>query len=144
MSKVGEYWSSSGAQVNFWVKLAGNVLRQVVKPELEQIAKDMRKAVADAKQALAKADASVAMVKELRRQMSAVMAIDVGMHEAGKIIIMSRVQNQDRVKIVDVKPKMTVAEYRQLVESLESEYGASPTWVDGPVGADVVIKGIAR
>lgn len=127
--------------MGFWTKLVGNVLRQVVKPELELIAKDVGDAVRKAAHAVAKADAAVTMVKELRKHMSAAMAIDVGFKEAGKVIILSRVQGQDRVRIVDVKPKMTVQEYKQLIESLESEYGVAPTWVDAPQGVDVVLKG---
>ena len=126
--------------MGLFVTLAGNILRQVVKPELEQIAKDLKGALDKATKAMAKADAAVVMVKELRKQMSAVMAIDVGLKEAGKVIILSRVQGQDRVKIIDVKPQMTIQEYRQLVESLQAEYGAQPVWVDAPTGTDVVIK----
>lgn len=127
--------------MGFFGNLARQILVQVVKPELERIAVDIKEAVTKATKAEHKADAAMVMVRELRRQMSAALALDVGLKEAGKVIIMSRVNGQDRVKIVDTKPQMTLAEYRQLVESLESEYGAKTVWVDGPRGSDVVIKG---
>lgn len=127
--------------MGFMGDLAKQILLRVVKPEMEQIAKDVKEAVAQTHKAASKAEAAVTMVKELRRQMSAAMAIDVGLREAGKVIILTRINGQDRVKIVDTKPQMTLAEYRQLVESLESEYGAKATWVDGPPGAEVMIRG---
>lgn len=127
--------------MGFFGKLAREILVRVVKPELERIGADIKAAVTQAGKADAMAKAAMAQVRELRRQMSAALALDVGLKEAGKVIIMSRVNGQDRVKIIDTKPQMTLAEYRQLVESLEAEFGAKAVWVDGPRGAEVLIKG---
>jgi len=127
--------------MGFFGTLARQILVQVVKPELERIATDIKDALAKAGKAEASAQAATAMVRELRKQMSAALAIDVTLKETGKVIVMTRIGGQDRVKIIDTKPAMTVREYRQLVESLEAEYGAKTVWVDGPPGSDVVIKG---
>lgn len=127
--------------MGFFGTLARQILVQVVKPELERIATDIKDALTKAGKAEASAQAATAMVRELRKQMSAALAIDVTLKETGKVIIMTRIGGQDRVKIIDTKPAMTVREYRQLVESLEAEYGAKTVWVDGPQGSDVVIKG---
>jgi hypothetical protein len=127
--------------MGFFGTLARQILVQVVKPELERIATDIKDALTKAGKAEASAQAATAMVRELRKQMSAALAIDVTLKETGKVIVMTRIGGQDRVKIIDTKPAMTVREYRQLVESLEAEYGAKTVWVDGPPGSDVVIKG---
>jgi len=116
--------------MGLWKTLGGFLLNRACKAKLEEIAKDASRGAKDASQALAKADASVAMVRELRKQMSACMAIDVGFKDTGKVIILSRVQGQDRVRIVNVKPEMSVHEYKNLIESLESMYGADPIYVD--------------
>lgn len=126
--------------MGLFANLARQILVQVVKPELDRIAADIKDALGKATKAENKAEAALAMVRELRRQMSAALAIDVGLKESGKIIILSRVNGQDRVKILDTKPRMTIPEYRQLVESLEKEYGAQTVWVDGPAGSDVLIR----
>ena len=127
--------------MGFFGTLARQILVQVVKPELERIATDIKDALTKAGKAEASAQAATAMVRELRKQMSAALAIDVTLKETGKVIIMTRIGGQDRVRIIDTKPMMTVREYRQLVESLEAQYGAKTVWVDGPPGSDVVIKG---
>jgi len=127
--------------MGFFGNLARQILVQVVKPELESIATDIKAALSKADKAEATAQASLAQVRELRRQMSAALAIDVGIKESGKVIILTRINGQDRVKILDTKPHMTIAEYRGLVESLEAEYGAKPNWVDGPHDRVVAIRG---
>ena len=116
--------------MTFWKSLGGFILDRACKARLDEIAKDASKSAQDARQALSKADASVMMVKELRKQLSACMAIDVGFKDSGKIIILSRVQNQDRVKILNVKPDMTVNEYRSLITGLQEQYGAEPIIID--------------
>ena len=127
--------------MGFFGTLARQILVQVVKPELERIGADIKAAVAQAAKAQATAQASLAQVRELRRQMSAALAIDIGLKESGKVIILSRINGQDRVKILDTKPTMTLAEYRGLVESLEAEYGVKANWVDGPASSVVAIRG---
>jgi len=127
--------------MGFFGTLARQILVQVVKPELERIAVDIKAAVAEARKAHNTAQASLSQVRELRRQMSAALAIDIGIKESGKVIILTRINGQDRVKIVDTKPTMTILEYKRLVESLEREFGAGVTWVDGPSGAREVLTG---
>jgi hypothetical protein len=127
--------------MGFFGNLARQILVQVVKPELERIGTDIKAAVDQAAKAHAVAQASLAQVRELRRQMSAALAIDIGLKESGKIIIMTRINGQDRVKILDTKRDMTIPEYRGLVESLEMEYGAKTTWIDGPPNAAELLRG---
>ena len=127
--------------MSFLSSLARQILVQVVKPELERIAADIKAAGVEAHKAHTTAQASLVQVRELKRQMSAALAIDIGIKEAGKVIILTRINGQDRVKIVDTKPQMTIPEYKRLVESLEKEYGATATWVDGPQAAVEYIRG---
>jgi len=125
--------------MRFWFSLAGGLLRQVVKPELDAIAKNVGDAIRQATQAYEHAGAAISAVKELRQQMSACIAIDVGFKEGGKVILLSRVQGQDRVRIVNVKPELTLLEYKRLIDTLERDYGARPTWIDGPPGIPEIL-----
>lgn len=76
-----------------------------------------------------------AAVRKLREQLSACQALDVGLHgDGGKAIVMTRVNGQDRVKIVDIAPNVTLEQYRQIVEGLQATYGAPPRWIDKPAG----------
>jgi hypothetical protein len=127
--------------MSFFGTLARQILVQVVKPELERIAADIKAAGVEAHKAHTVSQASLSQVRELKRQMSAALAIDIGIKESGKVIILTRINGQDRVKIVDTKPQMTITEYKRLVESLEREFGAQATWVDGPSGAREILTG---
>jgi hypothetical protein len=127
--------------MSFLSNLARQILVQVVKPELERIAADIKAAGVEAHKAHNTAQASLSQVRDLKRQMSAALAIDIGIKEFGKVIILTRINGQDRVKIVDTKPQMTIPEYKRLVESLEREYGATTTWIDGPPGAREILTG---
>jgi len=127
--------------MGFFGTLARQILVQVVKPELERIGADIKAAVTQGEKAATLAQAALAQVRDLKRQMSACLAIDIGLKESGKVIILTRINGQDRVKIVDTKRDMTIPEYRGLIESLEREYGARTTWIDGPPGAAEILRG---
>lgn len=132
--------------MGFWKTLAGSIVRDVVKPELEAIAKDFMVRIdavgKSADVACFKAQAAVDEVKTLRKQMAALMALDVSFKEAGKVILLTRIGDQDRVKILDVKPEMTALEYKTLVERLKVDFGVGdPVWVDKPAHMDDVLVG---
>jgi len=131
----------------FWKTLASGIIRDVVRPEVEALTVSLVGKLADAvlqvDKAIQRADAAVAEVQALRKQMSALMALDVGFKDAGKVILLTRIGDQDRVKIIDVKPSLTPLEYKALVDRLQAEYGVvAPTWVDKPVGMDDVLVGV--
>lgn len=133
--------------MGFWKTLAGSIVRDVVKPELEAIAKDFMVRIdavgKSADVACFKAQAAVDEVKTLRKQMAALMALDVSFKEAGKVILLTRIGDQDRVKILDVKPEMTALEYKTLVERLKVDFGVGdPVWVDKPAHMDDVFVGV--
>lgn len=73
-------------------------------------------------------------VRRLQAQFSACQALDIGLHDGGKAIVMTRVNGQDRVKIVDIAADTTVEQYRHIVETLQATYGAPPRWIDRPAG----------
>lgn len=75
-------------------------------------------------------------VRKMEDQMTALLAIDVPVsRDAGKVIIIARVAGRDIVKIVDVSPSMSVQELRDLVETLQSRYGAQLQFIDAPPGS---------
>ena len=119
--------------MGFWGNLTRKLIVKVVKPELVKLTKDIG-------EALMKSNAAVNEVRDLKRQLTSLQAIDAGFRESGKVILLTRINGQDRVKIFDTKKDMTLAEYQRLSEQLSFEYGAKPTHVDGPMGTDLYIK----
>jgi hypothetical protein len=135
--------------MGFLRALAGSLVRDVVAPELEALGRDLGAKVLEAatvaKRALQSAEAAVAEVRLLRQQMAAAMALDVSFKEAGKVIILTRIGDQDRVKFLDIKPEMTALEYKALVERLKEDFGVGdPVWIDKPMGVDDVFIGLDR
>jgi hypothetical protein len=127
--------------MGFIGKLARQILVQVVRPELERIAVDIKHAVTQAEKAATLAQAALVQVRDLKRQMSAALAVDVSLRDTGKVILLTRINGQDRVKILDVAPNMTIVEYRNFIEGVAEKYGARPVWIDGPPGAAEILKG---
>lgn len=80
------------------------------------------------------AELAVGEVKALRKQLSAVMAIDVDLHEGGKVVLLSRVNGQDRCKIIPIERDLTAEQYRDFVKGVEATYGARARWADTPQG----------
>jgi hypothetical protein len=74
--------------------------------------------------------------EQLRGQLAAWQAIDVGAKDSGKFILCVRVRGKDLVQVIDVQPEMSIDEYRRLKEELESRYGARARWIDTPLGFD--------
>jgi hypothetical protein len=129
--------------MSFWTNLARNLVRDVVAPELETLLGKVCDATALAQKAVAAADAAVGEVKSLRKQLATLMAIEPGFGAMGKAVILARVGDQDRVKILDIKPELTLAEYKALVEQLKAEYGVKePAWGTHTLpGLDDVVVG---
>jgi hypothetical protein len=66
-------------------------------------------------------------------KIAALQAMDVPFgKDLGKIVIVARVRGQDIVKIIDIPPSMDVREYKELVEELQTRYGARPVFLDAP------------
>ncbi len=93
-----------------------------------------------ASQALGQAAAASRAVTKLHGQMSSLLALDVSLHETGKIIVMTRVDGRDRVKIVDMPREVTAQQYRELVEEFQERYGARVGFVDAPRHMDTWFK----
>lgn len=110
-----------------WIK---RLVRRVVCWALNR---DLRRLQQDVREGWQAAGAAQKEVGKLRQQLSAVQAIDVDLHGGGKAIILTRVNGNDRCKIVEIAADFTVEQYRHLVQQLESTYGASPVWLDAPV-----------
>ncbi|UCF48536.1 MAG: hypothetical protein JSU89_15450 [Myxococcales bacterium] len=87
-----------------------------------------------ATQALGNAVSAVEEVKRLRKQLSAVMAIDVDLHDGGKAVLLTRVNGEDRCKIIPIEPDLTMEQYRAFVKSIEETYGARVRYADMPAG----------
>ncbi len=122
-----------------WKAAVGAWVREAVAPTVRELTKEALVRIAvvveQSAQAVKAADAAVAEVRTLKAQMSALMALDVGFKEMGKVILLTRIGDQDRVKIIDVKPTMTVADYQILVERLKHDFGVGdPVYLDEPRG----------
>ena len=61
-------------------------------------------------------------------------AVDIGiLHDRGWLILCARIDGRDWVKIQEIKPEMTMEEYRFLVKELEN-IGAQFRFFDAPQG----------
>lgn len=107
-------------------KAAKRLIRWAVGDELGSLAVVVREAESSARRALM-------AVQTYHRQLSALQALDVDLHGGGKVILLTRVQERDRIKIIDIAPKMTVQQYQQFVEEIKERYGARLHWVDTPI-----------
>lgn len=68
-------------------------------------------------------------------QVKAVINLDVGIHrDCGWLVLITRVNGQDRVMLQELKPVMNMSEYRDLVERLKHDCGAVLRYVDAPFG----------
>lgn len=136
--------------MGFWKDWARSVVKGVileVAPELDGLARNLTskagEAMEQASRALRAAEAAVTEVRELRRQMAAAQALDIGFKENGKVVILTRINDRDIVKFIDIKPEMTATEYKDLVERLKHDFGlGDPVWVDKPAGMDDVFVGV--
>lgn len=69
-------------------------------------------------------------VRLLQRQLTSLQAIDQTWHEGGKIIVLAHVGEKDYIKIIQMKPKVTIQEYQEMVKHLEALYGARAVFID--------------
>jgi hypothetical protein len=117
-------------------KWFSGVIREIIKPEVVAITKGFSEQVMRAAQmggkAIEQSNVAIAEVRELRSQLSALLALDVDLKGQGKAIILTRVQGQDRCKIIDLPREMTLADYKNTVDGLKSMYGAELKFVDAP------------
>jgi len=129
--------------MGFWRNLSKSIIERVIKPELEAIRSDLGERItalnSRVTEALTKANAAVTEVREMRKQMTALQALDIGFQEQGKVIVLAHIGGKDRVKIIETKREMSPLEYKRLAESIKRDYGAEPKFVDAPMGADIRI-----
>ena len=68
-------------------------------------------------------------------QLQALQALDVPYgRDMGKLIIISRIDGRDVVKIIDIAQNFPLREFKDLVTRTEEMYGAKPKFVDEPHG----------
>ena len=80
-------------------------------------------------------DQQEALMRELqtlKNRFTSLIAVDWGFKKSGKIILLTRMNGKDRVKIIDCKPGMSREEYNLTIRELEEKYGAQLEWDDGP------------
>lgn len=75
-------------------------------------------------------------LEPLRDQLAALQALDVDFHATGKLIICAQIGGRDLVKIIAIPRRATLAEHREMVQTIESRYGARLGYVDAPSGFD--------
>ena len=71
-------------------------------------------------------------VAKLQEQLKSLQAIDYGWLERGKVIVLAHVGDRDYIEVVDLPRKLTITEYKDLIESVKHKYGAHVRFVDGP------------
>lgn len=113
--------------MGFWHNLASKIVTHVIKPELVALKSELMEKVTEA---ITKANAAVQEVKDLRRQLASLQALDIGYHEKGKIIVLANINGKDRVKVIETRLTMTIDEYKDLAESVKDQYGAQVAYVD--------------
>lgn len=79
---------------------------------------------------------AISAVRNYHRQLSALQALDVDLHEGGKVILLTRVEGRDRVKIMSMPADMTLEGYQKFVDGIQAEYGAPLRWMDLPRNLD--------
>jgi len=131
--------------MGFIQTLAHNILKDVIKPEVDRIAKSVLDRVTKLEASLLAAEtnssAAVSEVRSLRKQLTALQAIDANFKGTGKVVLLARVNGQDRVKIIDIKADMAIEDYKALITSLEREYGANVVFFDSPMPARRAVFG---
>lgn len=74
-------------------------------------------------------------IGKLEKQLASLseLNVDYDFYYGGKCIIMTLLPDgKEVVKLIDIKPKVTLAELRHLVESVEQEYGLRAKRLDVP------------
>lgn len=69
-------------------------------------------------------------------RVSSVMAVDVPFHgDAGMIVVIGRLsEGKDIVKVIDLSPRMSPRELRDMISLLERTFAARPEFIDAPGG----------
>lgn len=70
--------------------------------------------------------------EQLLKRYNALIAIDWHFHESGKLILLTKVNGRDRVKIFNIDPSMSSQAYGELVFGIEQKYGVKLTHFDAP------------
>ena len=72
------------------------------------------------------------MVQQIEERISSVMAVDTPFHrDAGMIVVVARTHGgRDIVKVIDLSPRMSTAELKDMVSLLERTFAARPEFID--------------
>jgi hypothetical protein len=78
------------------------------------------------------------IVADVRRQLTALQALDVRFHETGKIVLIARLgaEGQGVVKSIDIPDCANIAEYCRLLAQLEKNYGLGQRGMHAPCVPD--------
>ena len=63
------------------------------------------------------------------QQLRDIVGIDVNQYDYGYLIIMTKVQGTDRVKVIPIPPELNFTVYKKLVQVLEM-HSLSPKYID--------------
>ena len=85
------------------------------------------------------AEALSRTVKDTHQMLHAGVAVDVGLRDRGWLILCCRVDGRDRVMIQNLKPDMTLSEYRDLVKKLSYDF-QHVAYIDAPYGYESFLK----
>lgn len=75
------------------------------------------------------------LTKEVNK-LKPVVAFDVGYREAGFIVIAQRIGDKELCDIIPMHPKASMADYRDMKNRIEAEYGVQGAFVDCAYGDD--------
>ena len=78
--------------------------------------------------------AADAATKATSNKLAALLALDVGFKDAGKVVLIARVNGRDLVKILDCPPNWSMEEYERVCYEFKVRYGARPSFQDAPRG----------
>lgn len=80
-----------------------------------------------------------AAVRGMQQLLHPGVAVDVGFKDRGWLILVCRVAGRDRVMIQNLKPEMTMSEYKRLVEKLSYDF-EGVAYLDAPYGYESFLK----
>lgn len=73
--------------------------------------------------------------KLIQNQFAALQVLDVDYQGTGKIIIITSIGKEDKIKIINIKRHMYQKEWIDMVNKLTQTFGASPVYLDIPIQA---------
>ncbi len=123
---------------NWFKRRLSGIVLWAIKDQLQRMTADFSGAAfaAGRKTAIDTQAAIGAGLENIRKQVASLAAVDIDFHQTGKIILVARIGEKHIVKIIDIREKVDLREYKRIVEELQECYGVRDIRVDGPPGYD--------